>query len=704
MRYLGIFIAALALVFLFSQFAPLKPAVISEASIKLEILSAENADELQQIARYGNGALSGAIAWSSETETVAAGTSLGIWFYSPSRSDDTRFLDLDTKVFDLVFLNAGRFLAYTTTSATKVIELATGLEVMSFPEIHVISAHPNDDYLLIDSNVDIEVWDIVNQELLQTVSLPQEEAYGYVHIVDIAISPDERYFAASYSGPVEDTCGHRTSYVLVWDTTKLNAEPFALMAAEYVTFSPDSRFLMSSEWNSWGPDVPALHILDLSSFTSQTFNTMPIEESTWGYVEWFSFEPLSGNLMTLKDGVLRFFDLATNEKTREIVLDEDTETIAVAKDGRAFSTRNDSISLWDNNFQQEELLPYEAPFVSANYFGSGDGLSKLDANQRLHLWRIDEHLQIREFFVSERLPESTYPFILSAAGDYLVYETDRAFELVSTVNNRLISEIPSSAVPTAFSADSGELLLRRSHAPSENQLLTYFQVWDIQSNNIMREFGPYQVDAASGILVNAQLNSDGSWIGIHQQLNYWHNRYTVFSITTGEEIYTYETETAIGAWSPDLRTLVMEGGDYLNAVVWTVAPLEETSEIDSVQYRSGGDMGVFSQDGSQFTFITSSHTGCGGDSRSLYTRSLSDRNGWSRGLPMGGWNTVDAIFNPAADLVFTIDSLVDVSTGDTLFQLPYGAYPSAAFSVDGRFFLTNQEGVIRLWGVPGSEN
>lgn len=342
--------------------------------------------------------------------------------------------------------------------------------------------------------------------------------------------------------------------------------------------------------------------------------------------------------------------------------------------------------------------------MSASFFVSGDGLSKLDTNRRLHLWRIDENLQAREFFVSEPLPESTYPFVLSSNGDYFVYETNTAFQLISTLDNQLIGEIPNSTVPMAFSTDSTRVLLRRSHAPSENQLLTYFQVLDIQTNNVLREFGPYQVDSANGILVDAQFNSDGSWIGIHQQFSYWHHRYTVFSVSTGEEIYTYETETAIGIWSPDLRTLVMEGGDYLNAVVWTVAPLEETNEADSIQYRSGGDMGIFSQNGSQFTFITSSHTGCGGDSRSLHVRRVSDTNSWGRGLPMGGWYTIDAIFNPAGDLVFTVDSFVNASTGETLFQLPYGSYPSASFSADGRFFLTNQEGVIRLWAVPKSED
>src|SRR5689334_21899399 len=136
MRYFGVLIAILALVFLFTQLPQINPAVMSESAIELEILLAENAAELQQIARYGNGALTGAIAWSPETDTIAAGTSLGIWLYSSSQSNDARFLDLDMKVFDLLFLNDGQYLAYTTRTNTTVVELSTGLEIMSFPEFH----------------------------------------------------------------------------------------------------------------------------------------------------------------------------------------------------------------------------------------------------------------------------------------------------------------------------------------------------------------------------------------------------------------------------------------------------------------------------------------------------------------------------------------------------------------------------------------
>jgi hypothetical protein len=112
MRYFGSVIAIMALIFLFAQAKSLNPAVSQGKGIELEILSAANASELQQIARYGNGSLTGAVAWSSDTETIAVGTTLGIWFYHLANLDEGRFVDFDTKIIDLVFLNEGQYLAY----------------------------------------------------------------------------------------------------------------------------------------------------------------------------------------------------------------------------------------------------------------------------------------------------------------------------------------------------------------------------------------------------------------------------------------------------------------------------------------------------------------------------------------------------------------------------------------------------------------
>jgi WD40 repeat protein len=260
---------------------------------------------------------------------------------------------------------------------------------MSFPDTHVIAEHPMDDYLLIESNLVIEgeyyfailpridVWNVETKKLLQTISPPQDERYMYgLTIADIAVSPDGRYFAASYSGNVEDTCGHRTSFVLVWDSTKPEIEPFALWDAEDLAFSPDSRFLVSSEWNSWGPHVPFLHILELASYESQSLNTSPSEDVSWGYVDCFGFDPVSGDLMSLNDGFLRYWDLPLQEIQREIAMETSLKALILNQDGQVISLSAHSLSLWDNVFQNEQILSFQSPFVAAEFLVSGNVISQ----------------------------------------------------------------------------------------------------------------------------------------------------------------------------------------------------------------------------------------------------------------------------------------------------------------------------------------
>jgi WD40 repeat protein len=719
MRYFGIFIAGLALVFLFSQLAQLNPAVQTNPAIELEVLSAENAAELQEIARYGNGALSGAIAWSSETEIIAAATSLGIWLYSPSRSEDARFLDLDTRVFDLLFLNDGQYLAYTTANDTKVIELATGLEAMSFPEFHVISAHPNEDYLLVNKNniideeygrfnrPDVELWNVTTGELLETFVLPSDYAYFQgLSIRDVEGSQDGRFVAASYSTGIEDTCGHRSSFVLIWDSTKPQEEPFVLSGAEYAKFSLDSHFLVSKEFDSWFGDVPTLRVLNLITHEEQLLNTMPDWADSWGIsVSWFGFEPISGKLMTVSEGLLRYWTLPEMEMSHEIDLGHYVGTILPLEDGRVLHTGTDGIHLGDNQFQDEQIFPFQSQFIFAEFLDSGNGFSLLDEDTRLHLWHIDEDLELSEFFVSHPLSDSMNLFALSPDGTYLADATDGKVRLSSTLDNRVLSEIENTTFPLNFSMDGSKLLLQRVERLDDNNSLSYFQVWDIPSNMLLREFGPYERTSQHTGQSSAQLSADGTRIGIRYEDSYRSGQYTVFSIATGEEIYSYALEEAYGTWTTDLSGLLMNGGDFYYGLSSFVEPLVPDSQTEAISYPYAGHFTEMSQATKLAAYITSSHTGCGGDYRQLYIHHLPDMEiMWTRGLPMAGWDTVDGIFNPAGDLVFTVDSMVDASIGDTLFQLPYGSYPSAVFSADGRFFLTNQEGVIRIWAVPAENN
>jgi len=699
-----------------------QPALMQEESPRgLEVLSVDNAEALTELARFGNGIFTEKGAWSPDGTTLVIGGSIGLWFYDMTdQQAPPRLVDLDGAVFNVLFLHGGRYLAYTTSTGTHVIDVDTDAELMHLPHTYNIAAHPNDDYLLVRHSISLsnqdyppgtgvlpvlELWDVVDQTLVQTFSPPEymTQYYG-LYILDLAISPDGRYFAGSYATPSEDTCGHHSGFVVVWDSTALDSEPFVLRGAEYVLFSPDSQTLLSKEWNSGGPDIARLHILDLITYETEIMDTLPAEED-WGYVDWFGFDPQSKELMAVTNGVLRFWDFSERMKIDEIELNSDIREIVFDQTGRAVGVAQDSLTVWDNDYQNAQERALDTPLLSAQFLEVGDGLSQIDVNGRLHLWRIDDPLELEEVFVSDPITDTDHLPILSLDGAFLAFRQDDLINVVSTADNRIVSQIENATFPLAFSADAGRLTLQRvEQLDDDDGTLNYVQVWDLAAQTLVREFGPYEQTSTINDLIATQLNPDGSWIGIVQRTDFQRSRYSVYAVESGEELYHYNVEYGQAAWTPDLRTLLVAEGGIGSSDTWLVRPFEADPESEPIHYSMDGYFSMISQVANRYFFITSSHTGCGGDMRELYVRDLSDMSlKWKKGLPMGyrGYAT-DGQFSHAGTLVYSVNKVFDAETGTLLAELPYRDYEAVTFGPEDRYILTLQDGIVRLWGVPSA--
>lgn len=80
MRYLSLFLAVVALVFLFSQLPKLNPAVSSESGEALEVMTAENAHQIQRLDPFGRGNVS-EMQFSPDGQWLAVRTTASVFLY-----------------------------------------------------------------------------------------------------------------------------------------------------------------------------------------------------------------------------------------------------------------------------------------------------------------------------------------------------------------------------------------------------------------------------------------------------------------------------------------------------------------------------------------------------------------------------------------------------------------------------------------------
>jgi WD40 repeat protein len=722
MRYLGFLVAILAILFLWAYVSYQENlGVTPPANPNLEVLTPENAQDLQQLARYGNGLLTQAAAWSPDGQTLAVGGSIGIWFFDISHPEQEPTLhDLDTAILDLVYTSDGNYLAYETSVGVDVIEIATGEGVLTIDNANEVVVYPDTNQIVVgkfyieeqengyaSSRAVAEIWDIESQQLVQSYE-PENIKASYMRVNDLEFSHDGRYLAVSFSGPTEDTCGHRSATMQMWDLQDPEQHPITIGAAEYGVFSADNSWLISmdSPWMYNGADY--LRPYKIGQGELEMFDTAP--ELEWGYTSDFAFHPQSGELVTVTESNLSFWEIETQTLLSEIPIGEEMRWLSFNPNGNIAVTHSEtSIQLWTDDFSKQQHLPFDTSFEEIQFLKSGAGFTHRDAENRLHVWHVDG-TQLTETFVSEPLEVDSNAPLVNKDGTRVAYTLSQQFQVWNILENQILNELPIEPdtlfSPIAFS-DNGQYLLTKHIAPmsGETQQI-YLQVRDSATLEIVREFGSYEVSDSNQI-VSSGFSDDGTRIYLVIQTSNqsvgWDYTFQIFDIASGTILFQHSANIKGGMFTPDLSYLLLNLGDYSASAfsIYDVA-LKQPMLEEPVYSSYGGGISSISDNGQYLTFQISSFTQCGGDFRQVFVHEIPSKGlALSSGLPPadGSWRGEDGKLNHDGSLFYSVDTLYSTETGEEILKLPFGRDFDLTFTADGTRIVVNQEGTIRIWGV-----
>lgn len=159
----------------------------------LEQITAENADQLVQVGRLGNGVVRG-LAWSPDGSTLAIATSLGVWVHDADNPDNPpALLEMDAGASS-VAASDSLIAAGSDDGMVHIWDIAT-LEQQAVLEGHLYyvgSITFSDDGMLLasgDNSGIVRLWDM--ETMGERATLDSEDG-----ISDIAFSPDGEMVAA----------------------------------------------------------------------------------------------------------------------------------------------------------------------------------------------------------------------------------------------------------------------------------------------------------------------------------------------------------------------------------------------------------------------------------------------------------------------------------------------------------------------------
>jgi WD40 repeat protein len=367
-------------------------------------ITADNANEIVELARYGDGVFGSSLAWSPDGETLAVAGSLGVWLYD---GDDLeappRLIDMDGRVGDLSFSPDSTLLAFASGGAVHLWNMDAQTKIATFERSSVVAFSPDGSTLATGSTIDVPgayppfqgviyLWDTFTGEKLSTLKFDFKAA---AFVRELAFSPDGTVLASSSSGVEWDSCTSAQTAVQFWDVSEAIGQgevigsAAILMVMESINFSPDGRqFASVVHFENAFYNGP-LQFWDVSDYDLVESERISLDqdETAAVVVEHFvTFSPdwnmvaVSGVVRTedaLVDGV-SLLNVAAGEQVEEIPAGVDFSELEFSPDGAKLSgvgkslleTGSQSVLwLWDMEAHTQQIITQQPLELVNGYLG-----------------------------------------------------------------------------------------------------------------------------------------------------------------------------------------------------------------------------------------------------------------------------------------------------------------------------------------------